>query len=465
MTKLLEAMGIEVTNMTSVAQQLARAIDISPTSSTVWLALYILQGTLPTAIEVDTNLANLELQGARKWVRGVFKQRMVNIDLDFEICHDVLFTDVFHTSQTNLATGIQRVTRNTLSHWIDHSEVTPITWDASRFVIRRLSSDELFKASGKETKFEEVPQTALVPLSGRLILLELAAEEWRTTRLSMVLMNTSISLQVLGYDCVPISSSETSGAGMPHAFSTFLDIASRATRIATISDAANSEYSGWKMMLGAKGIDGPEIKSIMLASSTNAPTKQDQDNFLAEFNIDLSIPLLVCVGSHEPRKNHLAVLRAASRLWAEGHRFQLIFIGGNAWRSGYFQTKLRRLQEEGFPVQSLSALADSHLYSAMKLAKFTIFPSLNEGFGLPVSESLELGTPVITSNFGSTKQISEGMGGLLVDPRDDDSLTEGIKHLLTSPAALSELKKQTLRYKPKSWKQYSEELWDYFVSP
>ena len=72
-----------------------------------------------------------------------------------------------------------------------------------------------------------------------------------------------------------------------------------------------------------------------------------------------------------------------------------------------FPPALADLQADGRPVESLSAADDDLLWGAYRLARFTVFPSINEGFGLPVAESLGLGTPVITSNFGSMREIAE----------------------------------------------------------
>ena len=89
-----------------------------------------------------------------------------------------------------------------------------------------------------------------------------------------------------------------------------------------------------------------------------------------------------------------------------------------------------------------------------------MFPSVNEGFGLPVAESLACGTPVITSNFGAMKEIADAGGGaLLVDPRDDDSVTDGMRALLTDDALLARLAAEAVARPVGSWDVYAEETW------
>ena len=101
-------------------------------------------------------------------------------------------------------------------------------------------------------------------------------------------------------------------------------------------------------------------------------------------------------------------------------------MGGNSWNSQAFQATLSGLAAAGRPVESISAASDDLLWGGYRVARFTVFPSLNEGFGLPLAESLACGTPAVTSDFGSMREIVElGGGALLVDPRDDHSVADG----------------------------------------
>ena len=169
----------------------------------------------------------------------------------------------------------------------------------------------------------------------------------------------------------------------------------------------------------------PTSESIRLPSDLGEVDDAGLETARAALVVD-DLPLLLCVGSHEPRKNHLAVITAAELLWREGRRFRLAFVGGNSWGSASFQAELEQLERRGRPITAISAISDDLLWGGYRIARATIFPSLNEGFGLPVAESLAVGTPVVTSGFGSMKEIAEGGGAVLVDPRDDDDVARGI---------------------------------------
>ena len=161
-----------------------------------------------------------------------------------------------------------------------------------------------------------------------------------------------------------------------------------------------------------------------------------------------TLPIVLAVGSHEPRKNHLALLHAAELLWREGLLFNLVFVGGNSWNSAAFDAQVDTLRQANRPVQTILGLPDDLLWAAYRQAYCTVFPSLHEGFGLPVAESLASGTPVITSNFGSMRDLARHGGALLVDPRNDHDLTDALRQLLLDPALRDRLAAQAARTPP-----------------
>jgi glycosyltransferase involved in cell wall biosynthesis len=173
--------------------------------------------------------------------------------------------------------------------------------------------------------------------------------------------------------------------------------------------------------------------------------------------------LIVAVGSHEPRKNHLAVLEAAERLWARGETFELLFIGGSGWKGEEFDELVASLLSDGRPIIVRKRCSEEELWTAYSLARFTIFPSLLEGFGLPVAESLASGTPAITSAHGSMAEIAEGGGCLVVDPRDIDSLEGAMAQLLQDDGLLERLRREAASRPSWTWDDYAGELWRFLV--
>jgi len=234
-------------------------------------------------------------------------------------------------------------------------------------------------------------------------------------------------------------------------------------RVATISEGAAVEYRGWRAMLAGAGLPGPDIVSVPLPVEAAEPSVAALETARSRFALG-SLPLVLVVGSHEPRKNHLAVLHAAELLWREGLAYSLVFVGGNSWSSERFTKVFSGMRDGGRPVQAISALSDELLWAAYRTAHVVLFPSLNEGFGLPVAEALASGTPVITSGYGSMAEIAEHGGALLVDPRDDHDLAGALRRILTEPALHAELAAQAGARPKRSWDTYADELWHYLVA-
>jgi glycosyltransferase involved in cell wall biosynthesis len=366
-----------------------------------------------------------------------------------------------------LATGIQRVARETVRRWNDRHDIVLVTWTHDGKAMRRLMPDELATALHGAQPTHKSPTRAdrhvVVPIDGYYILPELAAETWRTERVGALAAVSSMVTGVIGFDCVPLTTAETTGEGMPGAFARNLSAVSKMNRLGAISDAAATEYRGWRTMLSGSGNPGPEIDSILLAAEPGVASDADRAEFSSIVGLS-ERPLVLVVGSHEPRKNHMAVLQAAELAWREGLDFQLAFVGGNAWNSLDFSDALERLQEAGRHAVAVSALPDRLLWAAYSLARFSVFASINEGFGLPVAESLALGTPVITSDYGSMAEIARNGGAIVVDPRDDYSILGGIRTMLTDNVAYEKLRRAAAEYPVRTWDSYSDELWNYFTA-
>ena len=92
-----------------------------------------------------------------------------------------------------------------------------------------------------------------------------------------------------------------------------------------------------------------------------------------------------------------------------------------------------------------------------------VFPSLNEGFGLPVAEALASGTPVVTSGYGSMAEIAADGGALLVDPRDDRSIAAAMRTVLTQPAERARLAAEARRRPARTWDDYAAGVWSTLV--
>ena len=439
-----------------------------------WLALSVLTGEFPEASEVARIVRTTTLNGAAQAWRALLlpaspSGRPRNPGRRVEVTDDVL-VDVDHTYRTSLATGIQRVTREVCAAWVraEH-DCDFVGWTSDYRALRRLTTAERDVATGRAQPAQLAggqhagPPVAdesrvVVPWRATYLLPEVATEGPRTLRMMAMALHSRSRTGAIGHDCIPISTAETTNTGVSEVFSWYLAVLRHFDVVAATSQGSHTEFAGWKRMLGAIGLPGPAVESIGLAITAPNPSEHDIARARAAFKVG-DLPLLLCVGTHEPRKNHLAVLHAAELAWREGHRFSLSFVGGQGWHSEHFYNQVQQLADAGRPVETRSAIDDTLLWGAYRVAQAVICPSLNEGFGLPAAEALAAGTPVIVSNHGSLAEIGACGGAMMIDPRDDRALYRAIVQLIANRAVHRRLSEQARARSHITWPDYAERLW------
>jgi glycosyltransferase involved in cell wall biosynthesis len=147
---------------------------------------------------------------------------------------------------------------------------------------------------------------------------------------------------------------------------------------------------------------------------------------------------MLAVGTLEPRKNHALVQQAARAL-----AVPLRVVGARGWGD---------VQVDGW----LGAVSDDELAALYRGARCLVYPSLYEGFGIPVLEAMACGTPVVTSAGGATEEVAGG-AAVLVDPRDPSAIAAGIEE---ADGRRDELRARGLeRAAQFTWERVAAETW------
>lgn len=135
------------------------------------------------------------------------------------------------------------------------------------------------------------------------------------------------------------------------------------------------------------------------------------------------------VATLEPRKNLLSLARAFSLLPNElKRRYPLVIAGSRGWMGKEIERSLGELAGSD-AIRLLGYVAEHDLSSLYAGAHAFAFPSVYEGFGLPVLEAMASGVPALTSNASSMPEVA-GDAGLLVDPHDEVAIGQGLRRLL-----------------------------------
>jgi glycosyltransferase involved in cell wall biosynthesis len=180
---------------------------------------------------------------------------------------------------------------------------------------------------------------------------------------------------------------------------------------------------------------------------------------------DTRIKKILYVSRLKRVKNHAALLQACENLWDEKNDFKLELIGCEdvPYESRGIQDAVQRLRDRGFPVVWKGHVSEKELHDAYSSCTFTVFPSLMEGFGLPIVESLWHGRPVICSSHGAMGEVAEGegkngAGTIPVDLNHPGALESAIRDLLHNPARCSSLAWEAYQRPVRTWEDYWRDL-------
>ncbi|HLZ37994.1 MAG TPA: glycosyltransferase [Mycobacteriales bacterium] len=455
-----------------VLDLLVRDLHTDLTPARVWLFYVALASCLPTTEDLLAVLRGFELSAPSEvgaWLLNtcLSAARSGAPTRPLRVVTGGVVVDVDHSSRHELHTGIQQVVRHTVPLWDRDHDVALVAWAPGCVAHRELGEIERERvlrwpdrrAYGRVPQARETAELPLVvPWRGTLILAEVPPEA-ASARLAALAQYSGNRVTAIGYDCIPVVSADLVPVAEPNRFCRYLSVIKHSHRVAGISVSATTEFSGFAAALPAQGLAGPAVSECPLpaegmVAATAAPP--------APLAPERELPTVLSVGSFEPRKNHLALLFAAEYLWRSGLAFRLRLIGGSGW-GRELPDKVRRLQAQGYPLDVEARVDGARLAEAYRDARFTVFPSLHEGYGLPVAESLAFGTPVITSDYGSTREIGERGGTVLIDPRDDVALVDAMRTLLTRDDRLAALRAEIADRPSRSWEAYADEVWTCLV--
>ena len=433
-----------------------------------WLVLTATFGAFPTTDQLREFGRSVELRPTEHTESELLAQ-VINepgrgrVDLPMEIVADGVVVEVDFCARYDTHTGIHRVVRETLPRWSDEHTVTAVAWIDQYSAFRTLAPREVSRVFAYDRSVLGDPVSdatyrphLVVPWRSVLVLPDVANPR-ASGQLAALAKFSGNTLSMIAYDMIPITSAELRPQADTGAFAQYLTVVKHAHRVAAISRSAAAEFAGFTHSLAAQGLPGPHVREVLLAGEAPHTVGSAGGRHGVQ-------PVILCVGSQEPHKNQRAALHAAERLWREGLEFEIRLVGGPGWSDAVLQPAIKSLVDSGRSITALGRVSDVRLLDELRSADLVFFASLHEGYGLPVAEALACGTPVITSNFGSQLEIAELGGCLVVDPRDDDDVTDALRRLLTKPDELQRLRAEAVARPVRTWDEYASELWAFLCS-
>ncbi|RBP50994.1 glycosyltransferase family 4 protein [Arenicella xantha] len=385
-----------------------------------------------------------------------------------------IYFDIENTLHSNYIAGIQRVTREfakivtsknglSLKH---HYE--PIIYDSNSKNWRKITKsehDRLWLSAPTQSKLfnriknhliKRLPKAKslyIEPLDQDSIFLDIESawhSKLKRKNLFPELKRGEVEIVKLHYDLVPILFPELTHPHTRIAFNEHLDAHLRyANLFLCISKVSESDLRNY---CTKHLITKPKTSIIQLGVGSNylhAPVRKSSS--LEKFG-----KYIVCVGTLEPRKNHILLIDAFNEIKDRSH-LNLVLIGRTGWLSDKLIESIETHEDFNKRIFHIHNASDDEVIAFYDNAWLNVVASHYEGYGLSVIEALTRGCPTICSNTGSLPEAGEKYVRYF-SPNLSESLTSLLLELSESAPAYTELQRLTASFRPPSWQQTVKQI-------
>ena len=274
----------------------------------------------------------------------------------------------------------------------------------------------------------------------------------------------NLKMLLFCYDIIPIRLPHLCVADVSRQFAHyFVDLAWCADLILCISRSSQRDLTAF---LGAMSVPLPRTDVIRLGADILPGHGQAQAGQVSEGIARYTRePYILFVSTIERRKNHEILYRAYTRLAEEGLALPLlIFVGMPGWGVGELHADLALDPRTQGRIHALNHVNDVELAYLYQQSSFTVYPSLYEGWGLPVAESLAYGKFCLCANTSSLPEVGEQWVEYL-DPWDLPAWVDRLRHFITHPQDVAQ-RNAAIRagYVPHPWRQTAAEIYRHAIA-
>lgn len=226
--------------------------------------------------------------------------------------------------------------------------------------------------------------------------------------------------------------------------------ARNAAQILTLSEFSRRD------VIETYGIDPDRVAVTPAAAPAHfRPVTNETDLRQIRATYGIERDYILALGSIQPRKNLVRLINAYSSLWSERQNLampQLVIAGKRGWLEGETM-RAAELSAAAHDIRFIGYVVEADLPELFSGAMCFAYPSYFEGFGLPVLEAMQCGTPVIAGNRTSLPEVA-GDAALLVDPFDETVIADALRNLIENPDRRDDLRVKGIeRAKRFSWQQ------------
>jgi len=359
-------------------------------------------------------------------------------------------------------TGIQRVNRQLAKRLIQQGHsLVPLKWNESLSIIDLATTKDLEyleKWNGPDRNewcqifdLEKESEDATylmvdLPLNRSLGVQQRVIDEFKSRH---------IKCAAIFYDAIPYKLADIYPVNFTNAHKEYMTMLDQMDSVFSISETSNSDLLAFLNTTLTRGLLLEQrLKPVALPAEF--PVRKRSGN---PMNQTSDICTILTVGTVEPRKNHIGLLNAFLAAEKQSQRkLKLVIVGSSDTFDHELSDKVEALVKQSKNVVWIKNANDSILEKQYQEADFTIFPSVEEGFGLPIVESLWFGCPCICANFGQMMELAISGGCLSVDVKDVEKLSEAILLLANNHEYYQKLELQITRRYFKTWDDYASEI-------
>lgn len=371
-----------------------------------------------------------------------------------------LLVDISELVQRDWGSGIQRVVRSILKHWLSNPPKDyivepvyavlnePAYRYARQFTSRMLDiepswcEDDLVEPVAGDIFVGLDLQPAIVPQQLPLL------QEWR---------RRGVKVCFIIYDLLPATAPEFFFPGARPSHHAWLATISEFDGVVCISRAVADEYREWLNHYGPDRITPLEIDWFHLGCDPEMGST-GSDALPAEADVVLArlreTPSFLSVATIEPRKGFRQTLDAIEMLWAKGIDANFVIVGKPGWMMDDFNLRLQTHPEKGKRLFWLQGITDDYLSAVYGACRYLIAASQGEGFGLPLIEAARYDLPVLARDLPVFREVAGDAATYFPNSRNPVVLAQAIESLLKPKNSVA--KQQRMRRL--TWAQSADAL-------
>ena len=376
---------------------------------------------------------------------------------------------VDHTIKCPSNTGMQRVTRRLGRALLElGEEIIFVKWDARHHQLILLNQDELSYLSQWNGPVFSLQTLSKYPKPNDQVVqvgrFELEAGHWlvvpevthityqaqpMTLDVLMEAKRHGLKTAFVYYDATPLR--QTSLREMAPKHETYMHQLLLVDLVVPISNwSARDLVSFLQVHEGAILTPTPRIAALPLPGESQLSSR-----ITTPITLNDTSKLILSVGSIVPHKNQVALVHAFEsycKVYPETD-WQLALVGN---LHPDVENEIKRATKKNSRILFMDHISDDELNELYRSCSFTVFPSIEEGFGLPILESLWYARPCICANFGSMGEVAEGGGCITVDTRETDEILRAIIRLTMEDGLLKQLSQEAVSRSISNWTDYGQ---------